>query len=125
MKRSIFIILSFSFLLFFSGCMSISSVPSEMCLTDPGNRKINNIPGEKIGHMMHACADTMLKASPTDRAKDIDARVLSRQSRVVIEVDAILPDCGAAKKDQPVTYLCKYEKGVLISGIWMKGPQSE
>jgi hypothetical protein len=98
-----------------------TSVPNEMKLADPNNRKTINQPGTNIEAMRFACAETMLNASPATEASDIVVRVLSTSNPTIMEVDAILKNVGAFRGNLSVTYHCEYQNGSLTLGTWTRG----
>lgn len=103
----------------FAGCAV--TVPKEMKLADPYNRKVVDNPGTNLNDISLACAETMINVSPATEATDIDVRVLSQGDLVVTEVDAVLKNVGAFNNNLPVTYRCEYRNGHLASGIWTRG----
>jgi PBP1b-binding outer membrane lipoprotein LpoB len=104
---------------FIAGCAV--TVPREMKLADPSNRKTVDHPGTNLDSIRLACAETMLNASPASEATDIDVRVLSQGEIVVTEVDAVLKNVGMLNTSLPVTYRCEYRNGELASGTWTRG----
>jgi hypothetical protein len=97
------------------------TVPNEMTLSDPQNRKTVDNPGTNVDAIRLACAETMLNASPASEATDVNVRVLSQGDLVVTEVDAVLKNVGMFGRAMPVTYRCEYLKGRLASGAWTRG----
>lgn len=102
-----------------SGCAN--TVPREMKLADPHNRKTVDHPGKNLDSIRLACAETMLNASPAIEATEIEVRVLSQTDPVIIEVDAELKDVGMFNQSLPVTYRCEYKEGSLALGTWTRG----
>lgn len=104
---------------FISGCAT--TVPREMKLADPNNRRTVDHPGMNVDAIRQACAETMLNASPATEANDIDTRVLSATDPAIIEVDATLKDVGMFNQNLQVTYRCEYREGSLTLGTWTRG----
>ncbi|BEV72284.1 hypothetical protein THUN1379_17660 [Paludibacterium sp. THUN1379] len=97
------------------------TIPKEMKLADPHNRKTVDNPGTNLDAIRLACVETMLNASPATEAIDINVRVLSQGDLVVTEVDALLKYDGMFNQRLPVTYHCEYRNGRLASGVWTRG----
>lgn len=102
-----------------TGCAT--EVPRTMQLADPAHRHTVDNPGTDIKALRHACAETMLNASPSAIATDINVRVLSAGNPAILDVDAILPKLGFWKQDLPVTFHCEYQDGHLKSFKWTRG----
>lgn len=105
---------------FLLGACAIT-VPQEMKLSDPNNRKLVDHPGHNIDSMRLACAQSMLNASPATEAVDIQATVVSSKNPTIVNVDAVLLDVGFFKSALPVTYRCQYSDGYLTNTNWTRG----
>lgn len=96
-------------------------VPRELKLSYSGKRKINDEPGTDINAQRFACAERMLNLSPATELRDIDAKVVSTDSPVIIEVNAVLRNFDGAGSELPATYRCEYLGGNLSLGKWTRG----
>lgn len=102
-----------------------TETPSELSLTPGETRVLVTEVGESVDEMKRACADTMIAASPADRATQVAPRVVSEGERTVIEVDAVLMSVGFWKENFPITYRCEYQDQKLMKGVWTRGLKGE